>query len=676
MAAGCGGQHAATAPVTVVEIEAMRESVTQRGLAGFLRAATAGSWQAPAIPSRWSMEQVLPVDERPRADAARHFGAAFLDAIDALVPAMQTGQGTALQTGVETLLDAAYWMGGTNGYGNQLLAGRARDVAVVGLARLMIDESVPVATVRTLYDRTDAPFDAASVRAAVLNAEAGASIFPTGRTVSDADLQRIWRIGMARNVLDRRRHEPTRRGTPGPASEWFAGVLADIRQGLRTAGVDPDEPNPHAAFFIDDIQRCTAPATTKRCWDAKWHHALLLQRWTGNRNRLGLVLQFRETVGSFPTAPPKREDTSIPEQHDAFAQAWEPYLGNATYNLGYRAWPFYESIRQGTFVDDDTQATRLWEAKDARARTPAASVGGEGGTPAPEPAAGQEVLLRDFSTLKNLGPRRVQPFITGATGRVHDPKDTKVGTAYADDDGQIYVDVVVQRFGDSTWLMHELEKQFRARTGAEFSDEVTIVETGARRRFEINSPGTAALQMGLAPNSRRTVAWLAADNTVVALSFVAMGAGRTNELPAELLDGYLDVYPSTLPGSVADTQVHHESWIRDEMRRLLAYAERDLRVARISKQQTSPDEWQRDAQRLLGEFAGLRERFFGTGSAASFAAEVRAAELRNVDLLTQDLDVAKQIAWLEQRVGEFQTWWQTHQDDPIDWPVASGTPTP
>lgn len=358
------------AAITINEIEAMRAEVTQHGLAALLSTAAANNWSAPAIPSRWSMQHVLPVEERPVAEAARGFGAAFLDAIDAMVPAMQSEQGASLQARVETLLDAAYWVGGTNGYGNQILAGRARDVAVVGLARMTVDESVAVAIIRALFDRTEAPFDAASIRAAVLNAEAGAGIFPAGATATDADLQQVWRIGVARNILDHRRQEPTPSGTPGPGRQWFAGVLADIRQGLSAAGVDPDQPNPNAAFFSDDIKGCPEPATTKRCWDHKWHNALLLQWWTGNRDALDLVLQFREKVGSFPTVPASRVDTFIPEQHDAFAQAWEPFIGDATYNLGYRAWPIYDSIRQGTFIDVDTQTIRLWEARNAPPNTP------------------------------------------------------------------------------------------------------------------------------------------------------------------------------------------------------------------------------------------------------------------------------------------------------------------
>ncbi len=140
-------------------IEAMQALLERQGLAGFLRSSSTNGWRAPVIPSKWSVEHVPPADARPRAMAARRFGSALLDAIDALAPEMRTAPSRELAPQVELLIDLVHWVGATEGYGNQLFAGHARDVAVVGLARMLVDEAAPVAEIRRLLDRTWAPFD-------------------------------------------------------------------------------------------------------------------------------------------------------------------------------------------------------------------------------------------------------------------------------------------------------------------------------------------------------------------------------------------------------------------------------------------------------------------------------------------------------------------------------------
>ena len=114
---------------------------------------------------------------------------------------MQTDAGDPLLAEVRTLLDLACWLGDTDGYGNLVLAYRARDVAQVGAARLIADLNYPVAQPAAQLARLTAPFDAPTVRGRVLNLELGSPLFPTGASTQDIDLKRVWANRQAKNAL-------------------------------------------------------------------------------------------------------------------------------------------------------------------------------------------------------------------------------------------------------------------------------------------------------------------------------------------------------------------------------------------------------------------------------------------------------------------------------------------
>ena len=281
--------------------------------------------------------------------------------------------------------------------------------------------------------------------------------------------------------------------------------------------------------------------------------------------------------------------------------------------------------------------------------------------PRPTPDAGAsdaDLILRDVGPLR-LDPRRrihAEPILPGSR-RARHPDDRQVGALYDDAARQISVDVTIESFGDRGGLLHELEGNFREGSRETFPASVTIVDAGARRRFELRMSGT---------DTHLVVAWPAAGNKLVQVDFTAAGPGRLDEMPMELVEAYLALHPSVLPATVADTPAHHEAWIRREMEFLLAYAERDLRRA-DDADDARRGYWTRRAQGMLVEFAGHRERTFGEGSEAAFKRRLREVELRSWAKLTSHLDDDDgwRIDWLEDRLAEFRRWWQAHRDDPV-----------
>jgi hypothetical protein len=371
----------ASAP-TLDDVHAMQAAVEQGGLTGFAGARQTNGWQAPVMPSAWYVSAVSPATDIAYYNATRDLGSALLTAVDAWAQAMQTDDANAALAKATTLIDLAYWLGGTEGYANLILGGHARDVAVTGLARRVADLSVPLLDTTTQLERCRAPFDAAPVRARVLNFEAGSAVFPTGATVTDGALARVW----APRDLTRTLAQLDQLPTPGATPDEVSSTVQQLRAFVAAAGVTPQPTQASDVFFRDDT--VPPPQTTRATWASKQHQRLLVSPMPQNVDSLELLVQFRTVVGAFPTQPQVRQEAASAPGEEAFADAWRPHIGTATTNLGRGAWGVYDRIQRGVFVDADTSRTRLVLARTPVADTPTAGptlTGSVGTTPTPGP---------------------------------------------------------------------------------------------------------------------------------------------------------------------------------------------------------------------------------------------------------------------------------------------------
>lgn len=340
------------APPTIDDIHTMRTTVEQQGLVAFNAAAVTNTWQAPIIPSRWHLDHIAAADQRPLGEAARDLGSALLTAIDAWALLVRTDSLDEVLVKVTALIDVALWVGGTEGYGNLLLAHRARDVAVTGLGRRVADLSTPLEATKTQLQRCRAPFDVAVVRARVANYEAGAALFPTDASVTGNVFGAVWQGRLLSIRFREIAAVPTPNPTPGNSS---ADILRE-RERYRLSGITPAPPDPTDAFFADD--QVPPPFTKRNLWNAKRHEELLAVTTPTHVGALETLIQFRETIGFFPTQPTRRLETVSTPEEEAFAEAWRPHIGTATFNLGRAAWATYNEIRNGWFLDFDSAAVR------------------------------------------------------------------------------------------------------------------------------------------------------------------------------------------------------------------------------------------------------------------------------------------------------------------------------
>jgi hypothetical protein len=284
-----------------------------------------------------------------------------------------------------------------------------------------------------------------------------------------------------------------------------------------------------------------------------------------------------------------------------------------------------------------------------------------------------QLLLHDIGPFRWIGrsedaERGYTGILTGS-GRLGNSEDRTRRTSYADRSREFFVDVVISSYADSTWVLHELEARYRSITGG-FSGRVSVVEEPLRRRLQF----VADSRVG--PGG--SIAWLSGESTLVRIQFDVAGADQPPMIPAEIVEAYLALYPSSLPTSVADTSEENARWLRDEMRRLLEYAPRDLGFARIvptdPTQAYRRDFWRDQLIRWLTEFAELRERFYGVGDADALKDELLRAQLTDINPDTQKLDLDKYLDRLEAKLTEFQAWWAAHQNDPVQLPTPEAAP--
>ncbi len=205
--------------------------------------------------------------------------------------------------------------------------------------------------------------------------EVGAAIFPSDPALTDEALQQYWVDRVAKNAL--RGIAPEAAPAAGTPDDTFRVLLEQQRNRLAAQGMDPDRPDSHDSFFIDD--KVSEPVTTLRAWPSKAHRALVVGFSPPKLRLLKVLLAYREAVGAFPLSPSERRSGILSEGEEAFEEAARPFFGSDPDNIAAGAWGAYDQIRRGVFVDADSQAIRL-----TLERTP-------GAVPRPTPSLGMSV---------------------------------------------------------------------------------------------------------------------------------------------------------------------------------------------------------------------------------------------------------------------------------------------
>ncbi len=331
----------------------------------------AASHPAPLMPSSWHVANVTADARRPDEAAAAALGRTLAQQLATLAPSFQTlPAGDELRRQTAGLCDVADWCEKAPGYGNVLLAQRARDLAAVGVARLAANLDYPLEKISPLAARLHPTGPGVAERQRLLNAEAGAEVF---RAADQGDLEATWAAG-ARLVAQSRQPAPPRGG--GARGAQLALLKA------------------HLTFFQDDPPAMGVPATLAATWDCKWHKQVV----DGLESRAAALavalVEFRRVTGRFPVQPmldsaeataavgrstaatmavPSGFQLVLPARTSplgqrAFVQAWQESPGSVPIahptqdprrsHVPILAWTAFEAVRQGEFLDHDTASDR------------------------------------------------------------------------------------------------------------------------------------------------------------------------------------------------------------------------------------------------------------------------------------------------------------------------------
>ena len=318
-----------------IDIELVRTLTSyleSKGLVAFMQAAGDNHWKAPAIPSRWHVENVAPKSIIAIEEEARTFGKAVEARASAFVPQLlSAGEPNDIFQKSEALLRLSEWLSTSESYGNLILGARCKDIASIGLARLVADLGVPMERTANLLTALSPP--SPSIRARVLNQEAGAQLFSPSST--QAELEAVWRTGV---LLLLEKSNPK--------------IKEAVLSGSGTMLIDTPIMRSHLAFFADD-QRPNPP-TTAKLWNSKTHERMVLGLDVPNARKLLALARFREAVKAFPIKPTYANHQFSSDGEAAFDEAWQPHATRETHALFALAWRTYDLIQKGKFVDEDS----------------------------------------------------------------------------------------------------------------------------------------------------------------------------------------------------------------------------------------------------------------------------------------------------------------------------------
>jgi hypothetical protein len=145
-------------------------------------------------------------------------------------------------------------------------------------------------------------------------------------------------------------------------------------------------------------------------------------------------------------------------------------------------------------------------------------------------------------------------------------------------------------------------------------------------------------------------AWLS-NNIVVLIEFIDLTG--TKPEPLEVVQAYLQKFPSTIPSSFVLDNAHKIQWLKDEMDRRLWLCDRWFLQLQLQKVQQH--EAFQEAVESMIVLLDYREKYYG----------IKVANEKNI--LVGYLD-ANNGTGIQTKLAEYKAWWAAHKTDSISLP--------
>jgi hypothetical protein len=208
----------------------------------------------------------------------------------------------------------------------------------------------------------------------------------------------------------------------------------------------------------------------------------------------------------------------------------------------------------------------------------------------------------------------------------------------------IRVEVTQHPSSDSDqWLLHEIEDSYR--DGEDENGRMGLLSGMGVKIRDIG--GNKFIYWGLGGGS---YVWMN-DQKVIKIQYTDLQ--RTKPEPLEIIQAYLQKFPSTLPADLVLNSDHDKQWIKDEMTRRLWLCDKWVAYSQAGNVEIS-DLVQELADHLT-IFLQYREKYHSISAKEELA-------------LIDDYMQADNKTALEGKLVEYKAWWVDHKNDSIILP--------
>jgi hypothetical protein len=252
----------------------------------------------------------------------------------------------------------------------------------------------------------------------------------------------------------------------------------------------------------------------------------------------------------------------------------------------------------------------------------------------------KDFITGQIKTIPGYTVRSASGILAGAGHFDMDHNDTTYETDYTNRKIKLAVEVrVTQHAGSDSdkWLLHEVERGFRGTDDQK--GRLGLLHNGARL-VQINNNKVFRFWS--------TYRWV--TNYVVVV--IDYGDPRKSE-PLEVVQAYLQKFPSTIPAALVLDRTHDEQWIKDEMERRLWLCDKWLLQLQLGKVEF--DSILREVVNHMFVFLDYREKYYGI--------KARDEKIKLIGYLD-----SKDGTAIKNKLAEYKKWWIANKGKSIKLP--------
>ena len=254
--------------------------------------------------------------------------------------------------------------------------------------------------------------------------------------------------------------------------------------------------------------------------------------------------------------------------------------------------------------------------------------------------ASNYLILEDIGSFRKITKGGASGDVLAGAGHFgEDHQDESYGVSYHSKEAHLWVDVQVTRHSGSDsdrWLLHELEMSYQK--------SITLGAAYAAPNPLRDISGNKILFMW------GYYAWIS-NNVVVSIQFTDLTG--TKPEPLEVVQAYLQKFPSSIPTELVLDDNHKKQWIKEEMERQLWLCDKWFYQLQLRK--VDQDKVFKEVVDHLNDFLDYRTKYY----------RLKADDEKKLlaGYLSQNNGTG-----IKSKLDEYKKWWAIHKADTISVP--------